>query len=168
MATFDEHLAQAKRNLAFLGKINKDCNDHWDWQVTSCFYVVVHLANAHLARVGNLHYRTHQQVDFALNPSVTGVSLTKLEDHEYKAYKKLTNLSRRSRYLCHDAEGSPNENASFTYDVHFRKALKNLDIFLNYFSKKYAVEFDKLGINCIVLQQDDANYFYQERSHSNQ
>lgn len=161
MANFEEHLAQAKRNLAFLGKINKQCNDHWDWQVTSCFYVVVHLANAHLARVANLHYRTHQQVEFALNPLVP-TSISKIDEREFKAYKKLNNLSRRSRYLCHDSETNMSIDANFTYDVHFYKALKNLDIFLDFFSTKYSVEFDKLGISCLLLSQNETNYFYQD------
>ncbi|MEN9447854.1 MAG: hypothetical protein RJA25_1144 [Bacteroidota bacterium] len=37
MALYSEHLAQAKSNLKFLEKINKDNLAFWDWKVTVCF-----------------------------------------------------------------------------------------------------------------------------------
>lgn len=101
MATFDEHIQQAKRNLSFLHKVNTGIGQCWDWQVTISFYTAVHLVNAHIASRSNHHYRSHELVNNAINPySLT--SLSKLPEEEYLAYIKLQNLSRRARYLCHD------------------------------------------------------------------
>ena len=62
MADFDSHVLQAKRNLEFIGSITS--TENFEWQVTISFYVAVHLINAHLARSSNLHYRTHNQVEY--------------------------------------------------------------------------------------------------------
>ena len=43
MASFDEHIAQAKCILGFLEKINGIGDNFIDWQVTTNFYVSVHL-----------------------------------------------------------------------------------------------------------------------------
>ena len=121
MATFNEHISQAKKNLSFLEKINSECNDYWDWQVTTCFYVAVHLANAHISEKSNIHYRTHVDVKHALNPEIQ-LSITKFSDENYTAYVKLMNLSRRARYLCHDNTNNKNaENAYFTHSIHLKK-----------------------------------------------
>ena len=54
MASFQEHIAQANRNLDFLEQANQSLNTFWDWQVTAAFYVCVHLVNAHLAQKSGL------------------------------------------------------------------------------------------------------------------
>ena len=68
MASFDDHISQAKGNLTFLTGVNLNFNSNWDWQVTICFYVAVHLMNGHLAKKANLHYRTHNDVKNGINP----------------------------------------------------------------------------------------------------
>ena len=88
MANFSEHISQAKRNLTFLKSINALENNNWDWQVTAAFYSAVHLINAHLATKADLHYRSHKKVDDAINP-YSPLSLTKLNEKEFLAYKKL-------------------------------------------------------------------------------
>ncbi len=158
MASFEEHISQSKKNLNFLSKINSDCNDYWDWQVTTCFYVAVHLVNAHIAKKSNLHYRTHSEVKNALNPYVQ-LSLTKLNEAEYLAYSKLMNLSRRARYLCHEKSDNHDVGCHLTYDVHFRKSLKNLDILLNFFSEEYSLTFEKLEIICQELKKSELVFF---------
>lgn len=159
MANFDEHIAQAKRNLLFLKSINAQCNDHWDWQVTTCFYVGVHLANAHIAQKSNMHYRSHSNVKNALNPE-NALSITKFEEDQYIAYVKLMNLSRRARYLCHDNPDNVDGGRGFmTYDVHMNKALKNLDKLLIYFKDQYGITFDSLPINCLEVKNGSMEFF---------
>ena len=154
MATFEEHIAQAKSNLLFLERINSNCNEFWDWQVTTCFYVAVHLANAHISKKLDLHYRTHNDVKNALNPEIQ-LSPSKFSEENYLAYVKLMNLSRRARYLCHD---SPNNidgsKGHMTYDVHLLKAIKNLDKLLIFFETEYKIKFEKSIIKCLAMNQE--------------
>jgi hypothetical protein len=154
LATFEEHISQAKKNLSFLSKINQDCNEYWDWQVTTCFYVAVHIANAHISKKSNMHYRTHVDVKNALNPEIQ-LSLSKFSEENYLAYVKLLNLSRRARYLCHENPTNKDlTNGFFTYDVHMNKALKNLNKLLVYMEREYGVKFDKSHIRCISLTEE--------------
>lgn len=153
MASFEAHLDQAKKNISFLIDNNSSGSTHWDWQVTTCFYIAVHIANAHLAKVANLHYRTHEAVKIALSPNP--LSLTQIPEDIYLAYAKLEGLSRRARYLCHNEPQKSDENiAFFTHEKHFSKAIKNLDIFLNYFSKKYGIDFGKIIVKCGFLDKN--------------
>lgn len=148
MASFQNHIDQAKRNLAFLSSINTTHNIYWDWQVTTCYYVNVHLVNAHLANTANLHYRTHEDVKNAINP-FNALAIGKIPEDVYLAYAKLEGLSRRSRYLCHEEK---KEDGNFiTYDKHFAKALKSLDLILTYFSQLYDIDFGILTVECIEL-----------------
>lgn len=158
MATFEEHIAQARRNLDFLEQINLRCNNHWDWQVTACFYVAVHLANAHIAQKSNMHYRSHSDVKNALNPE-NSLSVMKFQEAEYIAYVKLMNLSRRARYLCHDVPSNlDGSKAYMTFDVHLKKAVKNLDKLLVFIQSEYNESFNKLDVKCIPLTEE-MNYF---------
>lgn len=158
MASFQEHINQAKKNLLFLNTINNEISECWDWQVTVCFYVSVHLVNAHIANKTNQHYRSHEQVNEALNP-FKPLSIAKLSEEEYKAYIKLQGLSRRSRYLCSDNLAVKKTQAFFTYDRHLSKAIKNLDRLLNFIKKEYSVEFDILRINCIDIHNNPLHFF---------
>lgn len=150
MATFEEHLKQAKNNLAFLVQTNSASANFWDWQVTVSFYVAVHVINAHLAKVANLHYRTHEDVKNAINP-YNLMSAGKIPEDIYLAYAKLEGLSRRARYLCHDDFGNRENRAFFTYDKHLAKAVKNLDKILFYFSDTFSVAFNRSIIKCADL-----------------
>jgi uncharacterized protein (UPF0332 family) len=100
LASFENHISQAKRNLQFLQEINQNIENYIDWQVTVCFYSALHLVNAHLSQYG-LQYRRHSDVKHALNPKVQA-SPSKLPENEYVAYVTLQMLSRRSRYLEND------------------------------------------------------------------
>jgi len=148
LATFDDHISQANRNLEFLSSINLSHNSYWDWQVTVCYYVNVHIVNAHLANVANLHYRTHEDVKNAVNP-FNALAIGKIPEDVYLAYAKLEGLSRRSRYLCHE---SKREDGTFlTYDKHFAKAIKLLDSILSYFAAEYSVDFGSPVVDCLDI-----------------
>ena len=150
MASFDEHINQAKRNLAFLIEVNSNNNSNWDWQVTICFYIGVHLINAHLARIGNLHYRNHEDVRNAISP-VSTLSVCQLPQDIYLSYVKLEGLSRRARYLCNENFQITDTRQFLTYDKHFAKAIKNLDRILIHFKNTYKINFNSPQITCIDL-----------------
>lgn len=158
MATFDEHINQAKKNLTFLTSVNHSIDNSWDWQVTVSFYVSVHLMNAHIAKKIDQHYRSHEDVNNALNPFVE-VSLTKLDEDTYKSYIKLQGLARRARYLCHDNPKVRETTVCFTYDKHFSKAIKNLDKLVTFITSEYGVEFNATPIHCLELENYQSEYF---------
>lgn len=146
MASFDDHINQAKKNLLFLEKINQHCNSFFDWQVTVCFYSSLHLVNAHLSTF-NLQYRKHKDVKDSLNPY--SLSPAKLPEEEYTSYISLQSLSRRSRYLVNEKDGNINQdNPFFTYDKHLEKSLKHLDKLSCYFMNRYKFELTPIKINC--------------------
>ena len=147
MATYENHIEQAKINLSFLQQTNSTKQDFWDWQITISFYVVVHIVNAHIAKVADLHYRTHEDVKNAINPYNT-LSLCKLPEDIYLDYAKLEGLSRRARYLCHDDFSIRDERAYFTYDKHFAKAINRLDRILDYFNNIYGLGIKDYEIIC--------------------
>lgn len=147
MASFDEHIKQAKRNLHFFEKINHEIDDCIDWQVTVCFYTALHLINAHLSTF-NLQYRRHTDVKHALNPEVK-VSPSRLPEDEYIAYVTLQMLSRRSRYLVNEKDNNENSSqAFFTYDKHLAKAIRHLDKLINYFVSRYSVDIKPVNVYC--------------------
>jgi len=144
MPDFNEHLNQAKRNLKFLEIANQPGN-YFDWQVTVCFYSALHVINAHLAHCNNSHYRTHIQVDEAINP-FNQFSSSKLDSETYTAYSSLMKLSRRSRYLVNENLENHSPNVHFTHEKHLKKALIHLDKVLHFFSNRYRATFDELTI----------------------
>lgn len=148
MASFDEHINQAKSNLKFLTETNSRKNVHWDWQVTVAFYSALHIVNAHLAQAAGLHYRTHEDVKNALNPN-RPMSITKVNEEIYLCYVKLEGLSRRARYLCHDDPKNLTTVSHFTYDRHFTKAIRKLDQLLDYFCTFYNISLPSLEISCV-------------------
>lgn len=139
MASFEEHILQAKSNLKFLEETNRKSQHYWDWQITTAFYVAVHIVNAHLAKIGNLHYRTHEDVKNAINPH-RALAIGKINEHEYLSYVKLEGLSRRARYLCHDNSDNHTIIGHLTCDRHFTKAIRKLDPLLVYFRDLYHLE----------------------------
>lgn len=154
MAGFNDHIAQAKRNLAFLQQINHSVTDCYDWQVTVCFYTSLHLVNAHLSKF-NLQYRKHSDVNYALN-FANRISPAKLPEDEYISYTSLQSLSRRSRYLVNEKdENLRTEKAFLIYEIHLAKALRHLDKLLGYFKAKYGVEFDDAVIICKEIKQHE-------------
>src|SRR6201996_3496254 len=147
MADYQSHLNQAKKNLQILADVNKTIHNSWDWQVTLCYYVAVHLMNAHLAIKANLHYKTHVDVKNALFSST---SPCKIPEDIYLDFAKLENYSRRARYLCNDNPHNHDSDRAFlTYDKHLKKSLILLDRILKYFSIEYEESFDKESIKNI-------------------
>jgi hypothetical protein len=161
LAQFEDHINQAKSNLEFLHKVNQQISNHHDWQVTICFYVAVHLANAHISNNG-VHYRKHTDVNNALNPENL-TSLCKLPQDEYVSYIALHNLSRRSRYLVNDnMKESDSEKVFFTHEKHFARAIRHLDKLLSYFSTHYQMTFDTFAINCSSINYNEKLSFFKK------
>lgn len=152
MASFHDHIAQANRNLDFLEQSNKSITTFWDWQVTAAFYVGVHLINAHLVQKSGLSFRSHQQVDEAINP-FNQLSVTRLSETNYLAYDKLQGLARRARYLCNEDRGNKATMVHFTYDKHFARAVRNLDMLIGFMEKEYGVTLRKISVKCIELKK---------------
>lgn len=152
MASFENHIAQSKSNIKFLLQTNKSGREFWDWQVTTCFYVAVHLVNAHIAKVADLHYNTHENVKNVLNPH-NPMSVCKVPEDVYLDYAKLEGLSRRSRYLCNHERNGNSGNAYMTYDKHFAKAIKQLDRLITYFNRIYKIDFGNYEISCEELKK---------------
>lgn len=158
MAKFEDHISQAKRNLKFLSGINRKVGDCFDWQVTTCFYVGVHLINAKLAK-HNLFYRSHEDVMAAINPE-SAFAIGKVSEDVYVSFKRLRNLSRRSRYLLHDdSRQRDSENACMTYERHLRKAVKCTDKIIDYVVNEYEVSFDKEHLFLSEMNFKSLNWF---------
>jgi hypothetical protein len=162
LGNFSEHILQAKNNLVFLSEINKNINNRWDWQVTTCFYSAVHLINAHLVNKTGKNYLSHNQVAEHINP-YNNLSVSKLDEETYLSYNKLHQLSRRSRYLLNEnfkKKGVVDvQPACITYDKHLKKAIRHLDNVINYISKEYGAEFNPTQIKCIELNGLQFNNF---------
>lgn len=158
MATFDQHIAQAKRNLSFLSSVNQNNTPAWDWLVTIAFYTGVHLVNAHIAKRSDQHFRSHEQVDSAINP-YNSLSPSKLVEDVYLAYTGLKNLSRRARYLCHESPNNKSSLEYLTFDTHFEKAIKKLDVLLKFMVDEHAISFSKPEVTSLNLKQEHLIHF---------
>ena len=158
MANFSDHIFQSRKNLSFLQEINCLSENYWDWNVTVCYYVAVHLVNSHIASVSNLHYRKHEEVSNALNPYVS-LSLTKVPETVFTAYSQLQNLSRRSRYLISENMANRSIDANITYDKHFKRALVHLETLLIFVESTYSQKFEKISIRCNEARSIPFNHF---------
>ena len=158
MASYQDHIQQAKRNLLFLQKINSDINDCTDWQVTVCYYSALHFLNAYLAKEGNLHYNKHRDIEQTLNWS-NQLSVLKLTENDFTTYQQLRNLSRRSRYLCTDG-GDHSGAAQPTREKQLSKAIICVDKLIHFFVTKYTDQIiDITEINCPTLLGEPIRYF---------
>ena len=153
MPKSEDHFQQACRNLNFLERINKDPNPSYDWQVTVSFYIAVHLINAHLAKF-DMHYRSHEDVSNAINP-YHDLSPSKLPEDIYLTYKKLQGLSRRSRYLVHEESSNKSAACHITYDKHFIRAIKKVDILLDYFIQTDKLAIPEITMVCLGLKEKE-------------
>ncbi len=165
MAKFEDHINQAKSNLLFLHKINQTANPYWDWQVTVTFYVGVHLINSHLVKKLGFSFYSHSDTLNSINFTAS-LSPAKLPEQEYLAYRKLYNLSRRSRYLCQDADSAKSGDpkvAYLTYSRHLDKAVTHVDILLKYVSTNYSEKFDPLQLELIEIQNKALKYFKHQK-----
>ncbi|PUZ23901.1 hypothetical protein GA0116948_10821 [Chitinophaga costaii] len=158
MPLSEDHLYQAKRNIQFLEKINRldGPDEHMDWQVTACFYVAVHLVNAHLAGYG-MQYRKHVDVGYALNPY--NKEDTALPFKEYTAYEKLQGLSRRSRYLVpENAAGSLDAAACYCVEGHLAKAFRYLNVLMVYFNQKNKFKLKPVKVKCAGISRNELTH----------
>jgi galactokinase len=159
MPSFNEHISQSKVNLKFLRLVNSTAEgSFWDWQVTICFYVGVHLINAHLAKQAGLHYRKHEEVNNVISPYST-LSPCKLPEQVYLSYMKLQNLARRARYLVNEDRRNMETTPFFTYDKHLMRSLKHLDNLMQYMHASYSVNFDACEIKCMGFEDRDIKFF---------
>ena len=158
MPDFDAHIRQAKRNLQFLSNINLNITDCYDWQVTTCFYVSVHLVNAHLSQFDQ-QYRTHENVKLAINP-YTVTSLMKIPENEYVAYTSLENLSRRARYLVNVKDSKLiSDKPALIYEKHLAKALRHLDKLLIHFGTIYPIGMNRYNVKCANINTQELQFF---------
>ena len=158
MASFQEHVDKAKSNLTFLGQINANVPNFIDWQITACFYVVVHLANAHVVSCEKNFYRTHNEVKNSLNP-YNATAGSKVDEKAFLAYSKLRDLSRRSRYMVSDDNDNKNPAAFLVHEIHLAKSLRHLETFLIFFSNEYKITFPKIHVTCNGLKQHEVKNF---------
>jgi hypothetical protein len=158
LATAQEHINQANNNIAFLQNINNNISNCIDWQVTVSFYTALHLVNAHISTF-NLQYRRHTDVKDVLNP-YNQTSVMKLPENEYTAYMSLQSLSRRARYLVNEKDNNLATNTAFlTYEKHLAKALKHLDVLMQYFTAKYNYTLPVISVKCTELKiSSDTKY----------
>lgn len=155
MALFEAHISKVQHNLSVLQKINS-IQGTLDWQITVCYYTAVHLIDGYLAREANLHFQKHTDVDLAINPMNT-LSLQKLPSEIYLHYEKLSNLSRRARYLCSDNPSERQKQSGTEFlvnDKHLRKAIINLDGLISYFINLYKLEFPRIKLHCKEFSMD--------------
>lgn len=160
MPQFSDHIDQAKHNLRFLENVNKHGPSFLDWEVTTCFYITVHLVNAHLS-LHDMQYRKHVDVKAALNPKSqqSVANGTAMDETEYLAYMKLQSLSRRSRYLVNEKDDNlESKNAFKTYDVHFARALRHLNTLLDYFKKSHKQDLGKITISCPEIKSGELSF----------
>lgn len=158
MANFNSHLLQAKRNLSFLSEI--ESSRAFDWKVTVSFYTALHLINAHIADKANLHYVTHKDLDIYLYPN-NSMSLCKLDEDTFVAYKGLLNLSRRARYLLNDEKPHLNsENEHLTSEKHYKKALIKLNAIMTFMKNEYNNTFPTINITSVNIPNLDYFKYY--------
>lgn len=165
MPQYQEHINQAKSNLAFLEAINVDKHSHLDWKVTVCYYVAVHLINAHLA-IHKMQFRTHVNVKAAISPkdpeSIAAGSA--LGQAEYVAYVGLQMLSRRSRYLVNEKDNQlASQKAQITYDVHYSKALRHLNVLITYFNTHHNTQINPISIVCNGIKHGELQYLHPKK-----
>lgn len=142
----------------FLENINRDSNSFWDWQTTVCFYVAVHLVNAHLAAKADLHYRSHTDVSNALDP-FKPLNICAFPEDIYVAFMNLQWLSRRSRYLISERKVDASKEAHYTSNKFFARAIRNLDKLLKYIDTQYECSLPKVTVTCDRLKSETLNYF---------
>lgn len=149
-----------------MDKINRHAEGHFDWQVTVCFYVGVHLINAYLVKERGMSFNSHVETFDAVNP-LNELSPLRLSEENYLAYRKLYNLSRRARYICTDEEklkGQDDKVAYLTFDKHLERSVKNLDKLLVFIQNKYGESFPSLDINLIGIQSSSLQHFKYKRA----
>jgi len=157
VADYTAHIEQSIKNLQFLQNINNTFPDSYDWQITVCFYVAVHLVNAHLAKSHNLHCRSHEDVKLAISPT-NPTSLCRIDERPYTAYEKLSNNSRRARYLI--SEDHKDDSAHYVSEKYIAKSIRELDKVIIFFAGQYGIKtIPKIKVKCDRLKEDQLMHF---------
>ena len=159
MATFSEHIVQAKKNIEFLARINSHCRTYIDWQTTVCFYTALHLINAHVVKKTSQNYRTHAQVDSVINPYHRNPSPAALSPETYLQYNQIKNLSRRARYLISHEDTVTEHRAYLMKEKHFVRSVGLLDKIVGYISREHGITIEKTAIDCEGLKKYSCAYF---------
>jgi hypothetical protein len=111
----------------------------------------------------NSNYLSHYQVEKIINP-YNDSSPASLDDTIYKSYTKLSQLSRRSRYLVAENTQSSATNiiqpGKSTHSRHLRKSIHHLDLIIDFVKLNYTVEFPTLEIVCSDLKGLTFNNFH--------
>ena len=141
-AIVDQHFEQAAANIFFLETINNNTKRAFDWEVTVCFYIAVHLVNAHLAHYGIIQ-TSHKRVGEVLDPK--GIFSCKLDTICFGSYLALTELSRRSRYKRLPGLNDSG-NLLNTRENHFKKAIAELEILIAHFNMVYGKALSLAGV----------------------
>jgi hypothetical protein len=147
MPDINSHLKQANDNLKLIEHLVQE-EKFWDWKITIIFYTCLHIVNAHLARISNLHYQRHGQTQNAIDPAFN--KPTMIDHITYDSYRKLRNFSNRARYLSQgdNGKGSP-ESTYYVYSKHYGKALRHLNTVIKYFDNEYTdFNFVKIKVKC--------------------
>jgi hypothetical protein len=144
MASFESYVAQAKKNIEFFENIH-DRNNFLDWQVTTTYYIAVHLINAHLFKHNGCIYNSHEKVKMYINPHALVKGDWTLDDETYNSYVSLENLSRKSRYLT-KVEIKNDNNVYYTKFKDLIKAIDLLDKIMKYFNDKMGIDFDEIHL----------------------
>lgn len=154
MASFEDHIDQTSRNLKFFQEINTK-SDFFDWQVTVLYYSAIHLMNAHIAKVGNLHYQSHSELKKALNPHYS-LSIGKIPEQIFDDYISLEKLSRRARYLSNEKTNGQDGSKTFlTFEKHVSKAIQKLNSILLHFCSIYpSLKFETTQLNCPKVKRE--------------
>jgi len=163
LASFAEHIQQAKRSLSFLQVIHNSINDCTDWQITAAFYSSLHLLNAHIATKGH-QSRSHSDLKDLLNPYNSRSGL-RLPEIEYTAYVSLQSLSRRARYMVNEKNNNlEQKQAFFIYDRHLAKALRHLDTLMKYIAEKYDQRLPLLRVDCAGFKFENVKYITRKQN----
>ncbi|WP_370090221.1 hypothetical protein [Ekhidna sp.] len=100
-------------------------------------------------------------MDDVINP-FNATSICKLDERIYTSYKKLSGLSRRARYLCHEKpeEAAKKPELIFqTHDKHLSKSIYHLNVILEMAQREYKVDFDIATISCPDLTGKSFSFF---------
>lgn len=161
MAKYVDYIQQAKSNLTFLNDVNKHSSSSFDWQVTISFYVGVHLVNAFLQKERGMSFNSHTETFSAIN-FANSLSPYRFSEEDYLAYRRLYNLSRRSRYLCTDSDhlkGQDDSIAYLTHGVHLKRAVLSLEKLLVFICSKYHEKINPIELSLLEIQKLQFQYF---------
>lgn len=158
MPDINSHILQAEKNLKLIEYL-LSIDNYWDWKVTISFYSALHIVNAHLAKIADLHYQKHPETQKAIDPAFK--MPTKVDQDTYIAYRTLRNLSNRARYLSHENRSIGDKgSAYYTGEKHYAKALRHLNTLLGYFDSLYSdFKFTPIRVKCSELKnQSELKY----------